>query len=346
MNYFKIILILIFSSFALATQIHANQNERISARVNRDQVNLGDALIYSVEVVTAGARSTMPVITLPELSQMFQSRDIFSRSTVNILNGKTYITNIKEAYLTAKRTGRITIPPSRVDFINTATRERSVRYTQPVNLMVNQAGGAPAVPTPAPEIDMLRPIKTSARISAGQWLPMAIGVLMIFAVLGLGAYMRGKPVAPPPEPDMPKDTRTPEQKALEALEQIKDMQVTGKIKVFYTALSDILRRFLAESYAFKAEESTTRELLEKMEDLGFQPVFLDQYRKYWQECDRVKFANFLPELPKLKQAYAQARQLIQHPQKRVDQALGTDSGAAAGRNIDNQHKVSSISGTS
>ncbi len=346
MNYFKIILSLIVISCGLASSIRADRHEHIQARVNRDQVNLGDALIYSVEVVTAGVRQSTPVITLPKFNQKFQQQDIFSRSTVNILNGKTYITNIKEAYLTAKRTGRITIPPSRVDFINTATRERSVRYTQPVHIMVNQAGGAPAVPTPSPEIDVLRPIKKSTRFSAGQWLPMAAGVLMIFLVLGLGAYFRGRSVVPTPEPDLPGDTRTPEQKALEALEQTKDLQAAGKIKAFYTALSAILRLFLAESYAFKAEESTTRELLGKMEDLGFQPDFLDHYRKYCQECDRVKFANFLPELPKLEQAYVQTRQLIQYPRKTVGPAPGHDSGEAAGRDIDNQHKVSSISGNS
>ncbi len=346
MSHFKIILSLIVISFSLASQIWADRNEHMQARVNRDQVNLGDTLIYTVEVVTAGARQSTPVIILPKFKEKFQQQDIFSRSTANILNGKTYISIIKEAYLTAHRTGRITIPPSRIDFMDSATGERSVRYTQPVNIVVNQAGGAPAVPTPTPEIDVLRPIKTSAGISAGQWLPMAIGGLMIFLVLGLGAYFRGRSVVSAPEPDLPGDTRTAEQKALEALEQTKDLQAAGKIKAFYTALSDILRLFLAERYAFKAEESTTRELLEKMKDLGFQPDFLDHYRKSCQECDRVKFANFLPELPKLEQAYVQTRQLIQYPKKTVSQAQGPGSGEAAGRDIDNQHKVSSTSRTS
>ncbi len=272
----------------------AEDMEVIKAQVSRETVNLGDTLIYTVEVMTAGEKQFSPDITLPDFSQLFQVTDTFSRSSVNILNGRTHIINFKEVHLIANRTGRIRIPPSTVELIDPGTNQRLVRQTNSVGVQVNESTGKAAIPTPTPEIDVLKPIKKSARLNASQWSPFVIGGGMIVLLFTLMAYLRSRPKGEKPKPAEPVDPRTPEERALEALEAAIHLKTEGKLDEFYTQLSSILRRFMSETFEFKAEESTTREMLREMERLQFKPRFLEKYRKYFIECDQVKFAQVKP----------------------------------------------------
>ena len=125
MRYFVLTsLLLLVNWLAPAAAVLAGTNEYIKAQVSQAAVNAGDALVYTVEVVTAGQKPVSPDITPPDLSGSFQIQDIFTRSSINILNGKTYLITFKEVRLVANHTGRIVIPPSQVEFIQPDTGQR------------------------------------------------------------------------------------------------------------------------------------------------------------------------------------------------------------------------------
>ena len=62
----------------------------------------------------------------------------------------------------------------------------------------------------------------------------------------------------------PVDTRTPEQRALDALESLRRQQMwqAGKTKKYHTELTDIVRRFIEEATGIRATEMTSEETLE------------------------------------------------------------------------------------
>lgn len=298
-----------------AGQVEAK--EYVSAQVSDANPNLGDLLVYTVEVMTAGEKQYSPDVTLPNLEAFFQVKDTYTRSAVNILNGRTHVVHFKEVHLLANHTGDITIPPATVEMIDPANDQRTVVKTNPVLLRVNEATGTTALPTPTPEIDVLRPIKKNAKLSPVQWSPFALGIGSLVVVLSLFYYLRNRPRTTPPPPAEPVDPRTPEERAFEALEAALALKAEGRINDFYTALSSILRRFMAESFAFKAEEATTREMLYAMEQMGFKPHFLENYRQYFLECDQVKFANVLPEARSVDTVAPRAKTLIEDKDKLV-----------------------------
>lgn len=292
--------------------------EYVKAQVSRSTVNAGDALVYTVEVMTAGDKPNSPEITPPDISGSFQVQDVFTRSSVSILNGKTHIITFKEMRLVANHTGRIVIPPSRVEFVRSGTGERTAQESNPVTVTVNEATGAAARPTPTVEIDVLRPIKRSAHLSPSQWLPFAIALVFMLTASAAVTVFKRRPLETPAAEPQPADPRTPQQRALEDLAGTLALKQAGKVKEFYTQLSVVLRRFLAEEYRFKAEELTTDELLQDMQRMEFTPAFLAKFRLYMQECDQVKFANVRPEPAALESAAGRARYLIEVPNKRPE----------------------------
>ncbi|MBN1594318.1 hypothetical protein JW933_00180 [candidate division FCPU426 bacterium] len=306
---------LVFLGLLLSCQ-PASASEFCKAYISETAPNLGDPLVYTIEVMTSGETQYSPDITPPQLKRYFQVGETFTRSSVSILNGQTHIITFKEIHLMANRTGEIQIEPARVELVDSASKQRVVRQTNSVTLAVNEATGGAALPTPTPEIDVLKPIKKSAKLSLGQWLPFAVGGGIILGMFGMMFYLKHRPEPAPRASEEPVDTRTPEQRAFDALEEAMQLKAEGRVNEFYTVLSSILRRYMAESFGFKAEEATTREMLSEMERMKFKPNFLEKYRGYFLECDRVKYANLTPLEQELEAAAPRVKELIQHQDKR------------------------------
>jgi hypothetical protein len=288
-------------------------DEVIQAQIKPDTASLGDEVVYSVEVTIAGEKQSSPDIMMADLSSQFQLGEVFTTSDVVMLNGKTYMRNVKEAHLIANHKGLIQIAPCKVELIIPETQVRVTRQTNAVMLTVNEAKGAVALPTPTPVIEVLRGIKSSAHVSVSQWLPFVAGIVILGSFFYGIYWYRHRPAPGPEKPAEPVDTRTPEQRAMDELAKASALKAEGKINEFYTALSAILRRFMSESYGFKAEESTTREMLAMMESKKFKPEFLKKYRQYFLECDQVKFANAIPAPERLEAAFPRAVEFIKTP---------------------------------
>jgi hypothetical protein len=287
------------------------------AQTDHSTVNLGDTVLYTVEVMIANTQPTTPDITLPELAAFFQVQDTVTRSSINILNGRTYTVYFKEVTLIANHTGNLTLMPATIQWRDAQRGHTESRVTNAVLMRVNEATGASALPTPTPDIGVLRPNKSFAHISVNQWLPPVGGAVALAVLLWVLRFIRRPREEEPAEPAEPVDPRSPEERALEALAEAARLKQEGKINELYTLLSMILRRYLEEEFNFKAQEMTTRELLAEMERLDFKPEFLDRYRGYFVESDYVKFAHVSPGQDKVANVDLRTRQIILDPDKRV-----------------------------
>lgn len=101
----------------------------------------------------------------------------------------------------------------------------------------------------------------------------------------------GKPVA------MPKLKMVrrllPHQKAMKEIEQIKADKMTaqGDQKVYYTKLTDTLRKYIEERYGFRAMEMTSTEIIDRLTKDGDMKS-LNELTELFRTADLVKFAKY------------------------------------------------------
>ncbi len=68
----------------------------------------------------------------------------------------------------------------------------------------------------------------------------------------------------------------------------------SEFKPHYFGMSEATKRFLGKLHHFDAEESTTRELVQKLSAHGISSDVLDQWKKIFTNLDIVKFTDFKP----------------------------------------------------
>jgi hypothetical protein len=94
-----------------------------------------------------------------------------------------------------------------------------------------------------------------------------------------------------PPPVRPLDTRTVE--ALDALAAL-DLPAQGRAREFYFRLSEIVRGYLGERYAFEALECTTPELLEALRIRRTPGLALSDLATFATQSDLVRYAKTEP----------------------------------------------------
>ena len=127
----------------------------------------------------------------------------------------------------------------------------------------------------------------------------------------------------------PVDTRTPYQRAVDSLEELREKRLwqSGKVKEYHTELTDIVRRFIEEATGIRATEMTSDETIAEVER-GKWKEESELLRSIFTTADLVKFAKSEP-LPheheaSLKSASLFVEQLWQvvKPQETEDKETG------------------------
>lgn len=93
----------------------------------------------------------------------------------------------------------------------------------------------------------------------------------------------------------PVDSRTPEERALDNLESLRQKQLwqSGRVKEYHTELTDTVRTFIEEATGIRATDMTSDETIEEMEN-GKWTVDNSLLRDIFTTADLVKFAKSEP----------------------------------------------------
>jgi hypothetical protein len=169
--------------------------------------------------------------------------------------------------------------------------------------------------------DALRDIKPPVEI-INVWLWVAIGAaaLVLAAVaVGLILYfaLKKKPVVVPPS--IPPHVRA-KQKLKDALELI------SQPKPFCILVSDTLRSYLEERFRFHAPERTTEEFLHELQATDrLLPDQKESLGEFLKRCDLVKFAQYEPREPELRELHDSAVRLVEETEPAPAPVLPTDA---------------------
>lgn len=134
-------------------------------------------------------------------------------------------------------------------------------------------------------------------LSWAELLPYVLGVLLlVLSAWALYRYFsrRKKPQLKDTvwtKPDIPAHIA-----AMSALESLKSKNLwqTGKVKLFHSELTDILRMYLEKRYGVRAPEMTTTEILTDIGAYLPKKQLIDELRTIMEIADLVKFAKYQP----------------------------------------------------
>lgn len=166
------------------------------------------------------------------------------------------------------------------------------------------------------EAAMLRDIKPPIRIALPRWVPWAIAggagalALLVAAAILIARRMGG---GASQEVEAEEILLSPDEEALRALAEVEmqDLARRESAKVYYTRLSEILRRYLGRRYGCNALDMTSGELLQRAAAFGWPEDLLRTLGDDMAEADSAKFARYSPSLSMRRSALERVRSIVQ-----------------------------------
>jgi hypothetical protein len=215
--------------------------------------------------------------------------------------------------LTTFDTGNVFIPPVAFSYKHRQDTLQRIAYSNSISLTIV---GIPF--DPKGDIKDIKP-PLNAPWKFEDFLPYLIALLIIaLAVVGYYYYRKWKKRREqgflPVRPSIP-----PGQAALAALRVLEDKHLwqQGKVKQYYSEVTEIVRRFIEDQYGVLALESTSDEILAKLLNLPEAQALLKEFRSFFTTADLVKFAKYIPAPEEhdheLRWAYEIVRAMIPKP---------------------------------
>ncbi len=125
-----------------------------------------------------------------------------------------------------------------------------------------------------------------------RWILLGLGII----ALGIGIYFLVKYIkanqkqADEAEKINPELLRPAEEVALEKLDKIKAEKIwqQGRLKDYYTELTDVVREYIARRFEITAEEKTSDEILRELK-----PILMEQKELYTRLKDMLRLADLV-----------------------------------------------------
>jgi len=270
----------------------------VKAAVDKTTVAIGDKIKYTI-FIEKDKDVEVEASAFGENLGNFAIKDFGSKRSVS--GNKENISQwyILDTYVTGKATiPKVTIKYKREkdkDWSRSETNEISVE----VKSSLNKAGF---------NVQM-RDIKEPVGLPSTINKYLILGGLLLLAVLGLLAgYLLKKNKEEKTIPKKPAHEIAYEQ--LEAL-RVKNYVSQGKIKEYYTEISDIIRHYLENRFRLRAPEMTTEEFLISARDAV---ELISEHKNLLKEfllcCDLVKFAKYAPSVDEVNSIFDSAKNFI------------------------------------
>jgi hypothetical protein len=143
--------------------------------------------------------------------------------------------------------------------------------------------------------DIRGPIQ--APVTLAELAPYLAGMAVIALIIGLiWYYLWRKRMNKPLFPIITRTQGPPWQIALQSLDSLENKKLwqNGKIKEYYSELTDILRHYLHDQHGIEAMEMITAEILAAYDSAGLQGDARSVLSNILMQADYVKFAKAIP----------------------------------------------------
>jgi len=274
-NLFLVLFAFYFSSYA-----------QVSSSIDSTQIKIGEQITYKIEVEA----DSSALVLFPE-GQSFMPLEMIESYAVDSIKNNTKYQLIKKYGLTQFDSGSYTIPQQKIVLGN------KVFLTDSMNVKVN----AIAIDTTKQKLYDIKPIINVDKGPAKWWKYILMGLLLL-AILGSLVYWflwRKKPLTAEEEIAM----LPPYERAKLALQKLDKANYlkTGEIKSYYSELTQIVRKYLDEKVYDHSLESTTRELVSRLQllkdanKIDLDKASIANIEMILKRADLVKFAKSKPD---------------------------------------------------
>ena len=284
----KIILFLIFALMA-ATELKA-QNVEVEGKVNDTKVQVGKPFTLDLSLkVPYGWFVEWNDFAIDTLSEQI---DIIKRGNVErTADADSNVIVKQQLTLMTFDTGQIQLPAVGLTYAQSFDDPMRLQaFTEPIDLYATTI----VVDTLQPYKPIVDPI--AAPIQMKEVYPWLLVVLLLaLAAFGVwywrkhrktkvdadGNIIRG-PVIPPYD------------KAVGDLKRLREekMWQSGKVKEYFSSLTDIAREYIEGQFGVNAVEMTTDDILEEIKPLHFPKETYDKLKDTMEVADLVKFAKY------------------------------------------------------
>ena len=263
-----------------------SQNDsKVSSEIDTTSIKIGEQIQYKITVET----DSINIVHFPE-GQTFSPLETVEALLTDTLKEKNKVKLQRIYALTQFDSGSYTIPPQRI-----AINEQAF-FTDSFQIKVADV----AVDTTKQKMYDIKPLIQVERSYAKIWMMILWIVLALLIIGGLvyWFFLRKKPLTEEEKEALlpPYDRAMLELKRLEKSRYL----IQDEYKKYYSELTDIVRSYLEEDVQVTALESTTDELITKLEllkdsgELQLGEGTIKQFQKILQTADLVKFARSKP----------------------------------------------------
>lgn len=274
--FFLIILICSQLSFA---------QSKVSSEIDTTSIKIGEQIKYKITVET----DSTDIVHFPE-GQTFSPLESVEAIMMDTVKNKNKVTLQRIYALTQFDSGAYTIPPQRV-----AINEQPF-FTDSFQIKVADV----VVDTTKQKMFDIKPLIEVEKSYAKIWKMVLWILLTLFIIGGLvyWFFLRKKPLTEEEKEAL----LPPYDRALLELKKLENSKylIQDEYKKYYSELTDIVRSYLEEDVHVSALESTTGQLIAKLEmlkdagELKLDDETLTQFQNILQTADLVKFAKSKP----------------------------------------------------
>ena len=261
------------------------QNVEASAKVQEEQIAVGKPFTLDLTLkVPYGSVVEWNGFVTDTLSGQI---DILKRGDlVRTADADSNIIVQQQLTLMTFDTGYVQIPSLQLSTFNS----QFSTFTDPIQLYSTTI----AVDTTQTYRPIVPPIEQP--VAMKELFPWLLGmILLVLMGLAIGYLVKhrkprvdenGQPVKGPVIP--------PYTKAIDGLETLKQQKLwqAGKIKEYYSGLTNIAREYIEGQFGVNAVEMTTDEIMAEVEGLGFDGQVYGELKRTMELADLVKFAKY------------------------------------------------------
>lgn len=300
---------LLFSLFLTLSATAQSERPEVRATLTPDSVLLGDEVLLTIDV----RKDQVQVIGFPtfdtgengelELIEELPLDTVERDGRRQHLRKRYRLAAYGEGTLALGRTPLLYLDKNINDTIYSA--DSLVLYIEPI-----------VIDTTTMTInDVKRPREMPLRwgeISGYLWRG-AVLTLLIVALIALIVWLIHKYRLRLPNPFRPKEVVPPHVVAIKALEALHHQKLwqNNRHKDYYSGVTDILRRYLADRYEFGAMEMTTDEIVASVASIEMPDKSRRNLVEILRTADLVKFAKAIPDEQYNEQAYLDAYYFVE-----------------------------------
>lgn len=298
----------------------------ISGKASSSEIFIGDQFTYELKVEWQKGYEFLQLEPPLEMGK-FELLEVKPQILSDKKEGEN--ARIYSYTLSTYDTGEYEIPAFTITY-KTPSGEEKKAQSQPIAITVK-----PILHTAEDTYD-IRDIKAPFGIPAKPYLRnFLIGIGLVILVLAASAYFirRYFLAKRRKEPEEWIPPRPIEELAMEEIDALEKSTLLseGKIKEYYTGISEIIRVYLGRRYRIKAIDLTSYELLCVLEEKEIKDEVFKTLEGFFDTCDLVKFAKFKPEEPLHSAILEKARLIVNETTPVPEVSIRESSG-----NPDNQ----------